>query len=733
MDFNQSAEDNLFDRARIIGKPHVRIDGTLKVMGCAPYAYERHDVAADQLVGYPLCATIAKGRITYMDASAARAAPGVVSVVTTLEIEPLDRSENNVARLFGGDKIAHYHQAIAVVVAETLEQARSAAALIDVSYQQEQGIFDLEAAWEKLDNTGEPLSDVGDVDAAFQAAAFTLDEVYRTASQSHAMMEPHASIVDWSDGGQMTVWTSNQMIEMNKQALATSFNIDPDTIRVESPYVGGGFGGKLWLRADAVLAALGSRASGRPVKLALPRPLVFNNATHRSGTIQRLRIAADAQGKITAFDHAAVSHTLPGGSGENPVNQTRTFYAGASRRVAHQPVEMDLPESADMRAPGEASGLAVLEIAMDEMAQKLGMDPVEFRLLNDTQVDPEDPSKPFSDRHYVECLRQGAAAFGWEARNRSPGEKREGEWLIGYGMAGAYRGAPTLDSGARVRLQDGRLIVETDMTDIGTGSYTILAQTAAETMGIELDAVEVRLGNSAYPISSGSGGQFGATSSTAGVYAACLALQEQIAKRLGVEKPRFENSRVLAVDTDLALADVANGEELVAEDTIHFGDFKDDMQIGTFGAHFIEVGVHAYTGETRVRRMLAVCDAGRILNPITARSQVLGGMTMGVGAALSEGLTVDLERGFFVNHDLASYEVAVHADIPEQEVIFLDTTDAASSPLKAKGVGELGICGVAAAIANAVYNATGVRVREYPITLDRMIDQLPEAGRSAIL
>lgn len=727
MDFNQSTEDNLFDHARVIGKPYARIDGMLKVMGRAPYAYERHDVAADQLVGYPLCATIAKGRITHMDASAARSAPGVVSVVTTLEIEPLERSENNVARLFGGDKVAHYHQAIAVVVADTLEQARAAAALIEVSYQQEQGVFDLEAAWAQLNSAGEPLSEVGDVDAAFKTADFTLDEVYRTASQSHAMMEPHASVVDWCDGGQMTVWTSNQMIEMNKQALATTFDLDPEAIRVESPYIGGGFGGKLWLRADAVLAAIGSRASGRPVKLALPRPLVFNNATHRSGTIQRLRIAADAQGKITAFDHSAVSHTLPGGSGEDPVNQTRTFYAGESRRVAHQAVEMDLPESADMRAPGEASGLAALEIAMDEMAEKLGMDPVEFRVLNDTQVDPEDPSKPFSERHFVECLRQGADAFGWEARNRTPGGKREGQWLIGHGMAGAYRGAPTMDSAARIRLQGGRLIVETDMTDIGTGSYTILAQTAAETMGMELDHVEVRLGNSAYPISSGSGGQFGAASSTAGVYAACVALQAQIAQRLGVEKPRFENGRVLADGADLALSEVADGEELVAEDTIHFGDFQDDMQIGTFGAHFVEVGVNAYTGETRVRRMLAACDAGRILNPITARSQVLGGMTMGVGAALSEGLTVDLERGFFVNHDLASYEVAVHADIPEQTVIFLDTTDAASSPLKAKGVGELGICGVAAAIANAIYNATGVRVREYPLTLDRIIDQLPEA------
>lgn len=725
MDFNQSTDDNLFDHARIIGKPHARIDGVLKVTGHAPYAYERHDVVANQLVGYPLGATIGRGKITHMDASAARAAPGVAAVITTVDIEPLNRAESNIARLFGGDTVEHYHQAIAVVVADTLEQARGAASLIEVRYEEIPSTFDMEDAWQRLQNTGEPIAHVGDVDAAFDAAPVTLDETYRTASQSHAMMEPHASIVDWSDGGQMTVWISNQMIEWTRQALATTLDIDADTIRMESPYVGGGFGGKLWLRADTVLAALGSRATGRPVKVALPRPMIFNNATHRSGTIQRLRIAAGSDGKITAFDHAAVSHTLPGGSGEDAVNQTLCFYAGENRRVAHHPIDMHLPESADMRAPGEASGLAVLEIAMDEMAEKLGMDPVEFRILNDTQVNPGEPSKPFSDRHFVECLRKGAETFGWAERNVTPGGQREGQWLIGHGMAGAYRGAPTMTSGARVRLQKGRLVVETDMTDIGTGSYTILAQTAAETMGMEMQDVEMRLGNSAYPASSGSGGQFGATSSTAGVYAACVALQAEIAKQLNVDEARFENGRVLAGDTDLALADVANGEEIVAEDSINFGDFKDKLELGTFAAHFVEVAVHAYTGETRLRRMLAVVDAGRILNPITARSQVLGGMTMGAGAALTEGMAVDTERGFFVNHDFAGYEIAVHADIPEQEVIFLDTSDAASSPLKAKGVGELGICGVAAAIANAIYNASGVRVRDYPMTLDKVIDQLP--------
>ncbi|KAA9384112.1 aldehyde oxidoreductase molybdenum-binding subunit PaoC [Neorhizobium galegae] len=728
MEFNKPADENIFDKATVIGKPHTRIEGRLKVAGRAPYAYERHDVVSGQLVGYPVGSTIAKGRIVSMDTAAARAAPGVVAVVTTLEIEALPLGFYNVARLFGGNEIQHYHQAIAVVVAETFEQARSAAALIKTSYETEKGDYDLKAAFKKLEGSGKPTTDVGDVDTAFQNAAVVTDELYHTPSHSHAMMEPHASIVDWSDGDQLTVWTSNQMINWNRDSLATTFGIAKDKIHVESPYIGGGFGGKLWLRADEVLAAVGSRAARRPVKLALPRPMMINNTTHRSATVQRIRLAADKDGRLVGIWHEAASHTLPGGRGEDATAQTPFFYAAANRRIVHHLADMNLPEASDMRAPGEASGLMALEIAMDEMAEKLGMDPVRFRVLNDTQVNPSDPKMPFSERHFVECLERGADAFGWDSRNKSPGKKREGLWLIGHGMAGAYRGGPTLDSGARVRLKAGRLIVETDMTDIGTGSYTIIAQTAAETMGLPIEAVEVRLGNSAFPVSSGSGGQFGAASSTAGVYAACVALQAAIAKRLRLENAKFEGGNIRTETKSIPLSDVAPGEELVAEDTMTFGDFKKSMVLATFGAHFVEVGVHIGTGEVRVRRMLAVCDAGRILNPVTARSQVIGGMTMGIGAALSEELATDLGRGYFVNHDLAGYEVAVHADVPHQEVIFLETTDAASTPLKAKGVGELGICGVAAAIANATYNATGIRVRDYPITLDRMIDRLPSVG-----
>jgi xanthine dehydrogenase YagR molybdenum-binding subunit len=384
-----------------------------------------------------------------------------------------------------------------------------------------------------------------------------------------------------------------------------------------------------------------------------------------------------------------------------------------------------------MRAPGEAPGMMALEIAMDEMAEKLGLDPIAFRVLNDTQVDPEKPERKFSQRQLTECLRIGAERFGWSQRVASPAKTRDGRWLVGLGVAAAFRNNIVMKSAARVRLDNrGIVTVETDMTDIGTGSYTVIAQTAAEMMGVPLHKVVVRLGDSAFPVSSGSGGQFGANSSTSGVYAACVKLREAIIRKLGFNDAEvvFAGGEVRAGARRVPLDRAAGEGGLAGEDAIEFGDLDKKYQQSTFGAHFVEVGVDAVTAEVRIRRMLAVCAAGRILNPKTARSQVIGSMTMGVGAALMEELAVDKRRGFFVNHDLASYEVPVHADIPHQEVIFLDETDPISSPMKAKGVGELGICGVSAAVANAIYNATGVRVRDYPITLDKLLEQLPDVG-----
>jgi xanthine dehydrogenase YagR molybdenum-binding subunit len=455
---------------------------------------------------------------------------------------------------------------------------------------------------------------------------------------------------------------------------------------------------------------------------------MFNNTTHRPATIQRVRIGCAKDGRISAIAHESWSGDLPGGKPETAVNQTRLLYAGANRLTATRLAELDLPEGNAMRAPGEAPGMMALEIAMDEMAERLGMDPVEFRVLNDTQTDPEKPGRPFSQRRLVECLRMGAQRFGWERRSARPAQMRDGRWLVGLGLAAAFRNNLVMKSGARVRLDaQGMVTVETDMTDIGTGSYTVIAQTAAEMMGVPLEKVRVRLGDSRFPVSAGSGGQWGGNSSTSGVYAACHKLRQTVATRLGLGGSDlvFADGMVRAGGRAVPLAQAARAGELVAEDTIEFGQLDKQYQQSTFGAHFVEVRVDAATGEVRVRRMLAVCAAGRILNPKSARSQVIGAMTMGVGAALMEELALDKRIGCFINHDLAGYEVPVHADIPHQEVVFLDEVDPISSPMKAKGVGELGICGAAAAVANAVYNATGVRVRDYPVTLDKLLEQLP--------
>ena len=544
------------------------------------------------------------------------------------------------------------------------------------------------------------------------------------------MMEPHASTAVW-DGDALTVWTSNQMVDWGRTDLARTLGIPKDKVRLISPFVGGGFGGKLFLRADALLAALGARAAGRPVKVALTRPLLFNNTTHRPATIQRIRIGAGRDGRIDAIGHESWSGDLPGGRPETAVMQTRLLYAGAHRMTAMRLAVLDLPEGNAMRAPGEASGLMALEIAMDEMAEKVGLDPIEFRILNDTQVDPEQPARPFSQRQLIQCLQLGAERFGWSQRRAKPAQQRDGRWWVGMGVAAGLRNNMNMKSAARVRVDaSGMVRVDTDMTDIGTGSYTILAQTAAEVMGVTIDRVGVQLGDSASPVSAGSGGQWGANSSTAGVYAACMKLRAMIAEKHGFKPDEtvFSDGRVTSGERSMTLADAAGPGGLVAQDAIEFGQLEKQYQQSTFAGHFVEVGVDAATGEIRVRRMLAVCAAGRILNPKSARSQVIGAMTMGVGAALMEELAVDERRGFFVNHDLAGYEVPVHADIPHQDVVFLDETDPTSSPMKAKGVGELGLCGVAAAIANAVYNATGVRVREYPVTLDKLLHRLPDAA-----
>ncbi|GGC86625.1 aldehyde oxidoreductase molybdenum-binding subunit PaoC [Chelatococcus reniformis] len=728
MKFDTPATTNPIDQLKVVGHPIDRIDGRYKVTGTAPYAYERHDAVGNPAYGFVIGAAIAKGRIASMDLAAAKAAPGVLAVITAENAGQLAKGDMNTVKLLAGPDIDHYHQAVALVVAETFEQARDGAEKVRIDYVRGQGRFDLAAARDGAGMAGSgywgpPATSVGDFAGAFAAAPVQLDATYTTPDQGHAMMEPHASTAAW-DGDKLTLWTSNQMIAWGVGDVAKTLGVAAENVRLISPFVGGGFGGKLFVRADAILAALGARAAKRPVKVALTRPLMFNNTTHRPATIQRIRIGASRDGKITAIGHESWSGDQPDGQPETTVGQTRLIYAGANRMTAMRLATLHLPEGNAMRAPGEAPGMMALEIAMDEMAEKLGLDPIAFRDLNDTQVDPESPDRPFSQRQLVECFRLGAARFGWDKRSPRPGAARDGRWLVGLGVAAAFRNNLVMASGARVRLdRRGLVTVETDMTDIGTGSYTIIAQTAAEMMGLPIDKVVVRLGDSAFPVSAGSGGQWGGNSSTAGVYAACVRLRDTVVERLRLNAAEvtFADGQVRSGDRTVPLAEAAADGDLVAEDKIEYGDLAKRYQQSTFGAHFVEVGVDAATAEIRVRRMLAVCAAGRILNPKSARSQVIGAMTMGVGAALMEELVVDKRRGFFVNHDLAGYEVPVHADIPHQEVAFLDEADPMSSPMKAKGVGELGLCGVGAAVANAIYNATGVRVRDYPVTLDKLL------------
>ena len=745
MKFDTPAGTNPIDRETVVGKPHPRIEGPLKTTGRAVYSYENHEAAPNAAYGYVVGSGIAKGRIAAMDLREARAAPGVLAIVTADTAGPIRTQGFYVARPLAGPQIEHYHQAIALVIAERFEQARHAAGLIRVDYAREQGAFDLAAARAGArPHQRQPDVRIGDFDTAFAAAPVKVDATFTTPDHSHMMLEPHATIARW-DGDHLTIWSAQQIVGWARRDLGNKLGVPQENIRVVATYIGGGFGGKGSVCSDAILAALAARAVGRAVKVALPRPLMPNNTTHRPATIQRVRLAAGRDGKLIAVGHETLSGNLPGGGPEIAAAQTQLLYAGAHRLNLTRLATLDLPEGNAMRAPGEASGLMALEVAMDELAEKLGMDPVELRIINDTQVVPGDPGRgsttdpqsasdsqgkaeesprPFSIRQFVPCLRTGAERFDWKARSPTPGSRREGRWLIGMGMAAAIRGAPIIPAGARVTLDGkGIVTVESNMTDMGTGSYTIIGQTVAEMMGVPLDRVVVKLADSNYPEAFGGGGQGGAASATAGAYAACVALREAVATRLGFNSAdaEFVGGEVRSGNRHASLAQAAKDGAITAEDKMEYGDLSQRFSQQTFGAHFCEVAVDAYTGEIRIRRMLAVCAAGRILNPVTARSQVIGGMVGGAGAALMEELAVDKRFGFFVNHDMAGYEVPVHADIPHQDVLFIEELDDKSSPMKAKGVGELGICGAGAAVANAVYNATGLRLRDYPITIDKLL------------
>ena len=628
-------------------------------------------------------------------------------------------------------EVTRYGEPVAFVVAESFEQARAAAYLVDVKYDRSGGKYALRANLNQAraphQSDGAPAdSAVGDFASAFASAPVKLDVTYTTPLQSHAMMEPHATLAMW-DSDKLILHTANQMLNQGQKVIATTLKIPVENVRLISPFIGGGFGGKLWVNADAILAAIASRQLQRPVKIALTRQQIFHVTTHRSDTIQRLRLGTDRDGRIVAIGHDVFSGNLPSEQTyEAAALQTRTLYAGPNRLTRHRLAPLDIPVASSMRAPGEAVGLLALECAMDELAEKLNLDPIELRLRNEPSEDPE-KHIPYSSRHLIACLQEGARRFGWNKRNAKPGQVRDGRWLVGMGMAAATRGNPLQLSKANVRLgPDGIATVKMAMTDIGTGTYTILAQIAAEMLGLPMERVRVELGDTSFPQASGSGGSFGAASSGSALFEACNALREKLARRAGMDlaTARFIDGSIASGEQSRKLTDLV-GAGLDADGEIQPGRNNKDFSQQSYGAHFAEVGVDIDTGEARLRRMLGVFTAGRVLNAKTARSQAIGGMVFGLGSALHEDMILDPRFGYFVNHDLAEYHVPVHADIPAIDAIFLAELDNESNPLKSKGIGELGICGAGASIANAIYNACGARIRDYPITLDKLLSKLP--------
>ncbi|AWW74452.1 xanthine dehydrogenase [Erythrobacter sp. KY5] len=706
----------------VLGKAHPRVEGLAKVTGTAPYAAEYPIEGCVE--GVLVTATITRGEVLAIDKEAALTMPGVISVIED------SRLATRAAQGTAGEaprqkptQVCYWGQPVALVIAETFEQARDAAAQVTVEYRNEEGAPLDPHSVEREEQEGETVTQ-GDLAHAMSEADHTVDATFTTKGHASAAMEPHAAIAQW-DGTDLTVHASLQMLNYNISELADALDLDEDNVRIVSRFVGGGFGSKLGVSQETVAAAIAAMELGRPVRVVMTRQQVFQCVMRRSETTQRLRLAADADGQLTGFGHEALVSNLPGEDFVEPVLQSSHFlYAGENRTLRLDAARIHRMTAGSVRAPGEAVGMPTLEVAMDMLAEKVGIDPVELRLKNIPDKDPEE-GLPFSSHTLADCLKKGAEAFGWEAGARRPRLRREGEWWIGTGMASAARVHNISEAKARVTLKpDGTALVETDMTDIGTGTYTILAQLAGEMLGLNPEQVLVELGDTDYPRGPGSGGSWGAPSAGSAVYVACRAIREELAKRLAIDEGTLALTNGKA-STGESLSTLLDGEELAREGHYEPGAIKDDYTASGFGAFFAEVRVNHFTGETRVDRMVGAFGFGRVLNPMTARSQCIGGITWSIGVALTEALEFDPRDGHLANCDLAEYHVPVNRDVPDLEVVLIEERDGAASPIQAKGIGELGMCGGAAAIANAIYNACGARLFDFPMTPDRVIRAMP--------
>lgn len=703
-----------------IGMPLDRLDGRHKVTGTATYAFEWP--LDDPAYLYPLQAEIAAGRISRVDAGAAAAEPGVIAVLTHENAPRLAAAGDPEVAVLQADEVAFRGQLVGAVIAETLETAREAASLVRLEYEQRPHDVDFRADRADLGKPvnaaafgagggdlmdGSPADTAqGDVDAALASSAVTLDATYTTPMHHHNPMEPHTAVAIWT-GEELTLYCSSQGVHLARMLVASALGLDPGRVRMISPHVGGGFGSKVYPSTYLTLAALAAQAvPGRPVKLALTRQQMFSVVGHRPPSIQRVQLGADGSGRLTAIAHDAVQQTARSkGYAEQVAVCSRTMYDAPNRRTTHRVAALDVPVPTIMRGPGETTGMFALESAMDEMALACGLDPVEFRIRNEPAVHPES-GLPFSSRRLVACLREGARRFGWDRRDATPRARHEGRWLVGTGVAASLYPSPRLPgNAATIRVgPDGRYTVLIGAADIGTGTWTALTQIAADALGVGVEDVELQIGDTALPGASSAGFSSGITCWGTTIFTAAGRLRALLDSEHGGTVP-------------------AGGLEVTA-------DMPDNPEMAryamySFGAQFAEVRVHEHTGEVRAPRLLGVFDAGRIINPKTARSQLLGGMTQGLSMALHEHSVLDPRFGHVVNHDFAEYHVAANADTRSIEVHWLDEEDPHVNPMGSKGLGEVCVVGTAAAVANAVHHATGTRVRDLPITLDKVLEGEP--------
>ena len=688
---------------RSVGAGMPRREGRLKVTGQARYAAEI--ALPDLAYGWAAQAQIARGRIVSMNLDAVMAMPGVLAVLHHRNALKLTHPGDATLLVLQDDRVDHRGGVVALVVASSSEQARAAAEALDVRYEVEPHDVVFSADHPKMyipDHVNQAYpteTNTGDVDAAIASAEVAVDATYSTPAEQNNPMEPHAATAHWHDH-ELTVYDSSQGASIVHEALATMFSLDPAAVHVSSEHVGGGFGCKGTPRPHAVLAAMASMMVGRPVRVTFTRQQLFSLVGYRTPTIQRMRLGADRTGRLTALDHLAFSQTSTVLEfAEQTAVVSRSMYAADSLRTRHRLVALDVPTPRWMRAPGEAPGSFALESAMDELAVASGIDPIELRIRNEPSVEPAS-GLAFSSRNLHACFREGAARFGWSARDPRPAIRRDGRWFIGTGMAAAtYPARSTPSTASATAEPDGRFTVRVCAADIGTGARTVLAQIAADELDLPMSEVDVLIANSDYGPAQVAGGSIGTASWGWAVVEAC----RQIRAKLEADPTIPEGGRTVTVNTT---------EQINA---------RADLARHAYGAQFAEVAVDPESGEVRVPRLAGMFAVGKVINPVTARSQLIGGMTMGLSMALLEESIMDPQFGDYANHDLVGYHIAANADVRSIEADWVADDDEHLNPIGVKGLGEIGICGSVAAIANAVYHATGVRHRDLPITPDRIL------------